>query len=70
MSVGKHNESMGARENKMGRPPLPASMARSRKVFFRAEPGLYRRLVAAARREGKPVGTWIRDALAELLRSK
>jgi predicted HicB family RNase H-like nuclease len=61
---------MKRRKSKMGRPPLPAGQARSVKVFFRAEPALYEKLAAAAKGEGKAVGTWIHDTLEALLRSK
>jgi predicted HicB family RNase H-like nuclease len=55
---------------RMGRPPLPEGKARTVQIIFRAEPSLYESIAAAARREGKPVATWIRDVLATLLRSK
>ena len=61
---------MEASKSQMGRPVLPANVVRSRKVFFRAEPGLYKKLAAAARHQRKPVGTWIRDALTQLLGSE
>lgn len=61
---------MERRKSKMGRPPLPAGQVRSVKVFFRAEPAFYKRLVAAAKREGKAVATWIHDTLETLLGSK
>jgi predicted HicB family RNase H-like nuclease len=54
-------------KSRMGRPPFPAGQAKSRKVFFRAEPGLYEKLAAAAERQGKPVSTWIHDTLEVLL---
>jgi len=51
----------------MGRPPFPAGKAKSRRVFFRAEPALYEKLAVAAERQGKPVATWIHDMLEVLL---
>jgi len=54
----------------MGRPRLPAGVARSVKIIFRVEPGLHERIVAAADRAGKPMATWIRDTLDSLLRSE
>lgn len=52
-----------------GRKPLPEGQAKSRKVFFRAEPPFYDRLKAAADRTGKPLATWIHDTLEALLGS-
>jgi predicted HicB family RNase H-like nuclease len=48
---------------------MPASQAKSRKVFFRAEPPFYAKLEAAAQQAGKPVATWIHDTLEALLGS-
>jgi len=53
-----------------GRKPLPEGQAKSRKVFFRAEPPFYAKLKAAAQQAGKPIATWIHDTLAELLRGE
>lgn len=50
-----------------GRKPLPEGQAKSRKVFFRAEPAFYARLEVAAKQAGKPVATWIHDTLADLI---
>ncbi len=56
------------RKTKMGRPPLPEGKARSVQIIFRAEPGLYEKIAAAAKQAGKPMATWIRDTLDALLR--
>lgn len=61
---------MKRQKSKMGRPPLPAGQARSVRVFFRTEPALYEKLAATAKREGKPVATWIHDTLAQLLKGE
>ena len=53
-----------------GRHPLPEDQAKSRKVFFRAEPPFYAQLEAAAQRAGQPVATWIHDTLKALVGSK
>ena len=49
---------------------MPKHKAKSRKVFFRAEPPFYAKLEAAAKQAGKPLATWIHDTLEDLLRSK
>ena len=58
------------RKSGAGRPPLPEDEAKSRKVFFRADPPFYAKLERTAKGQGKPLGTWIYDTLAELLRSE
>ncbi len=57
-------------KSRMGRPPMPEGQAKNRKVFFRAEPGFYAKLEAAAKQAGKPVATWIHDTLKVLLGSE
>jgi predicted HicB family RNase H-like nuclease len=57
-------------KSRMGRPPMPEGQAKSRKVFFRAEPPFYAKLEAAAKQAGKPVATWIHDTLAQLLKGE
>jgi len=57
------------RKSPAGRKPLPEDRAKSRKVFFRAEPPFYARLEAAAQRAGKPLATWIHDTLEAFLGS-
>jgi len=54
-------------KSRMGRPPFPVGQAKSRKVFFRAEPVLYEKMTVAAKRDGKPVATWIHDTLKALV---
>jgi predicted HicB family RNase H-like nuclease len=58
------------RKSPAGRHPLPEDQAKSRKVFFRAEPLFYAKLEAAAKQAGKPVATWIHDTLKALLGSE
>jgi len=58
------------RKSRMGRPPLAKDEAKTRKVFFRVEPPFYVKIEAAASAAGKPVSTWIRDTVADLLRSE
>jgi predicted HicB family RNase H-like nuclease len=53
-----------------GRKPLPEGQAKSRKVFFRAEPPFYAKLETAAKQAGKPVATWIHDTLESFLGSE
>ena len=48
----------------MGRPPLPKAKRRSVKMSFRATAALHKAVVEAAEREGKSVGKFITDTLA------
>jgi predicted HicB family RNase H-like nuclease len=52
---------------KMGRPPLPESQRLSVKVFFRVTPSFHKALLKAAKREGKPLATWVSDTLAGIV---
>jgi predicted HicB family RNase H-like nuclease len=52
----------------MGRPPLPKAQRRSVKVSFRATAALHSAVVEAAKREGKSVGKYITDALAQAVK--
>ncbi|MBN1359727.1 MAG: toxin-antitoxin system HicB family antitoxin [Sedimentisphaerales bacterium] len=52
----------------MGRPPLPKSQLRSVKVFFRVTPALHKALVAAAKRQDKPLGKYINDTLEQAVK--
>jgi predicted HicB family RNase H-like nuclease len=58
------------RKSPAGRHPLPEDQAKSRKVFFRAEPPFYAELESAAKQAGKPLATWIYDTLKAILGSK
>ncbi len=51
---------------KMGRPCFPAGKAKSEQIVIRVEPALYKNMVKASKRAGKPLATWIRETLAEL----
>ncbi len=52
------------RKKRMGRPPLPKAKRRNVKVSFRATAALHKAVVEAAKREGKSVGKFITDTLA------
>jgi predicted HicB family RNase H-like nuclease len=56
------------RKKRMGRPPLPKAQRRSVKVSFRATAALHSAVVEAAKREGKSVGKYITDALAQAVK--
>ena len=51
------------KKSRMGRPPFPKGEAKSVQLVFRVRPVLYRKLRAAARRQGKPLAAWIRETL-------
>ena len=53
-----------------GRPFLPEGKAKSVQLVFRVEPALHKKIQKAAKREAKPLAAWVRDTLAELLRSE
>jgi len=52
----------------MGRPPLPKDQLKSVKVFFRATPAFHKALLKAAKRQGKPLATYISDTLAKIVK--
>ena len=54
----------------VGRPPTPPAKRRSVRVTFRLTAGLHKAVADAAEREGKTVGTYIADKLAEVLKGK
>lgn len=63
--------SMGKRKTTgPGRPPFPKGKAKSTQLVFRVEPALHKKILKAAKRDGKPLAAWVRDTLAELLRSE
>ncbi|UCD49799.1 MAG: toxin-antitoxin system HicB family antitoxin [Phycisphaerales bacterium] len=51
----------------MGRPPFPAGKAKSKEVMVRFTPAMHRAMVKAAKRQGKPLTAWIREAVARAL---
>jgi len=53
------------KRKKIGRPPMPKSQRRSRKVFFRVTAAEYRDLVAAAKQAGKPVSEFVSQIVNE-----
>jgi hypothetical protein len=53
---------------KMGRPPLPKSERRSRKVFFRVTTSEYKDLIAAAKQAGLPVSEFVSKIVNETTR--
>lgn len=53
------------KKKRMGRPPLPKNQRRSRKVFFRVTPAIYKALVQVARQAGKPVSEFVSDLVKE-----
>ena len=55
------------RKKRMGRPPLPKAERRSVKISFRVTVTLHKAVVEAAEREGKSVGTYIADILANVV---
>jgi predicted HicB family RNase H-like nuclease len=58
---------MEKKRSRMGRPPLPKAQCKSIRIAFRVTPGLNRALVRAAKREGKPLGRYISEALQAML---
>jgi predicted HicB family RNase H-like nuclease len=56
--------------SRMGRPRFPAGKAKTKPVLVRLTPAWHKVITEAARREGKPLATWIRDTLTEILRSQ
>lgn len=71
LNTSNYNASMSKRNTKgRGRPFLPKDKARSVQLVFRVEPALHKKILKAAKREGKPLATWVRDTLTELLRSE
>ncbi len=58
------------KSSRMGRPPFPRGKAKSTQLVFRVEPALHKEILKAAKRERKTLAGWVRDTLAELLRSK
>jgi len=54
----------------VGRPPIPATKRRSVRVTFRLTAALHNAVAKAAEREGKTVGTYIADTLAERLKGE
>jgi predicted HicB family RNase H-like nuclease len=61
---------MSKQKTRMGRPRFPKGKAKSAQHLIRFEPALYEKMQAAARREGKPLATWIRDTLKTVLGSQ
>lgn len=57
-----------SKPSRMGRPPLPKGKAKSTQLLFRVQPALHKKILKTAKREGKPLATWVRDTLAELLK--
>ena len=66
-AIGMKNRML---ESRMGRPPLPKGVGKTEQVVFRVEPSLCEEMRAAAKREGKGLATWIRETVAERLRSQ
>ena len=60
----------GPKPSRMGRPPFPKGKAKSTQLVFRVEPALHKKILKAAKQEGKPLAVWVRDTLSELLRSE
>ena len=54
----------------VGRPPIPPAKRRSVRVTFRLTAAFYKAVAEAAKRDGKKVGTYIADTLAERLKGK
>jgi len=53
------------KRKRMGRPPLPKDHRRSRKVFFRVTPAIYKALAKVAGQAGKPVSEFMSDLVKE-----
>jgi predicted HicB family RNase H-like nuclease len=58
------------KKTQMGRPCFPAGKAKTKPVLVRLTPGLHKAMSEAAERKGKPLATWIRDTLAQLLKGE
>ncbi len=54
----------------VGRPPISPAKRRSVRVTFRLTATLHKAVAKAAKHEGKKVGTYIVDTLAERLKGK
>ncbi len=50
----------------MGRPPMPAAKRKSVRLSFRMTAALHRVVAETAKREGKTVGAYIADTLANV----
>lgn len=46
---------------KMGRPPFPEAKRRTKCVLVRLTPAMHKTLSKAAKREGLPLATWMRE---------
>jgi predicted HicB family RNase H-like nuclease len=55
------------RKTRMGRPPFPKGQVQDKLVVIRLTPAFHRALCAAAKKAGKCLTHFIRDALAEKL---
>lgn len=55
---------------RMGRPPLPKGQRKSVQLVFRVDPALHKRILKAAKREGKPLAAWVRATLTESVRGE
>jgi predicted HicB family RNase H-like nuclease len=58
------------RKASVGRPPIPPAKRRSVRVTFRLTAALHKAVAQAAQRDGKTVGTYIADTLAEVLKGE
>lgn len=58
---------MKQQKTKMGRPAFPAGKASTKPVLVRLTPALYKAMSVAAKRAGKTLTGWIRDAATERL---
>jgi predicted HicB family RNase H-like nuclease len=69
--IAKYDADMAKQKtSRMGRPRFPAGKAKTKPVFVRLTPALYEAWSEAAKREGKPLATWMRDTLAQLLKGE
>jgi predicted HicB family RNase H-like nuclease len=55
------------RKKRMGRPPIPKHQRKSVRLSFRVTAALHKSLVETAEREGKSVGKYISDILANVV---
>ncbi len=53
-----------------GRPCLSKAKKKSVQIVFRVKPALHRKILKAAKNQGKPMAKWVRDTLEEILEDK
>ncbi len=65
-----HSDMSKKKASRMGRPRFPAGKAKDKAVLVRLTPALHKAMSETAKRERKPLATWMRDTLAQLLKGE